>query len=166
MPGRGLDEALGERRFDHDLARGDAVQRVGEHLHSRDALLEPVADALRADLQHAHRPMWKTGGALVFDAVLHAPPPDDTTKIAVVHCQYPCVAELPATSLFAGLPVEKQAAVKIPLSCFVSAGLDPRKVNTPFVVYSQRRMDVTFSNVRIETGAADDADVTSCTELR
>ncbi|MGW5649096.1 Hsp70 family protein [Saccharopolyspora sp. NPDC003752] len=105
------------------------------------------------------------GGALVFDAVLHTPPPDDTTKIAV-HCQYPCVAELPATSLFAGLPVEKQAAVKIPLSCFVSAGLDPRKVNTPFVVYSQRRMDVTFSNVRIETRAADDADATSCTELR
>ncbi|MEU6269928.1 putative glycoside hydrolase [Saccharopolyspora shandongensis] len=56
------------------------------------------------------------GAALVFDAVLHAPPPDDTTKIAV-RCQYPCVA---------ALPVGQKAAVKIPLSCFVSAGLDPK----------------------------------------
>ncbi|MEV0696844.1 Hsp70 family protein [Saccharopolyspora sp. NPDC050389] len=110
-------------------------------------------------------PYVDNGGALVFDAVLHAPPTGDTTQIAV-HCHHPCKAELPATGLFTKLPVEQQATVKIPLSCFVSEGLDPRAVNTPFVVYSQRRMDVTFSNVRLETGAADDADATPCTELR
>ncbi|MCX2729505.1 Hsp70 family protein [Saccharopolyspora sp. NFXS83] len=105
------------------------------------------------------------GGALVFDAVLHGPPTDGYTKLAV-HCHFPCVAELPATDLFGDLPVGQPTTMKIPLSCFTSAGLDPKQVNTPFLVYSQRRMDITFSDIRVEPGAAEAPDATPCTELR
>ncbi|WP_243795163.1 Hsp70 family protein [Saccharopolyspora gloriosae] len=105
------------------------------------------------------------GGALVFDTTLHAPPTDGYTKIAM-HCHHPCAAELPATDLFGDLPVQQRTTMKIPLSCFTSAGLDPKQVNTPFLIYSQRRMDITLSDVRVEPGAAEDADATPCTGLR
>ncbi|GAB2669261.1 hypothetical protein GCM10027271_31440 [Saccharopolyspora gloriosae] len=105
------------------------------------------------------------GGAVVFDVVPHVAPTDGYTKIAM-HCHHPCGAELPATDLFGDLPVAQPTTMKIPLSCFTSAGLDPKQVNTPFLVYSQRRMDITFSDVRVEPGAADAPDATPCTELR
>ncbi|RRO18307.1 Hsp70 family protein [Saccharopolyspora rhizosphaerae] len=88
-------------------------------------------------------------GALVFDAVVHTPPHGGTTKVGM-HCEYPCRSEVPASHLFAAMPVEQPATVKIPLSCFVGSGLDIRRVNTPFLVWSQSRMDITFANVRVE----------------
>ncbi|GAA2345759.1 hypothetical protein GCM10009854_23290 [Saccharopolyspora halophila] len=101
-------------------------------------------------------------GALVFDAIVHTPPVGETTKIGM-HCEYPCRSEVSATHLLADLPVEQRATVKIPMSCFVRKGLDPRRVDTPFLVWSQRRMDITFSDVRVEAGV-DDA--TPCNALR
>ena len=108
-------------------------------------------------------PYAENGGALVFDAVLHAPPDNGYTKLSA-HCHHPCGAELPATDLFGGLPVGQPRTVKIPLSCFVQAGLDPRKVNTPFLVWAERKLDVTFSNVRVEADAENEA--MPCSGLR
>lgn len=109
-------------------------------------------------------PHSENGGALVFNAVVHTPPTGDTTTIAM-HCGYPCGSDVPATELFANLPQGQQKTVKLPLSCFVTDGLDPKRVDTPFLVRSERRMDITFSDVRLEAGADDDADAMSCGEL-
>jgi molecular chaperone DnaK len=95
----------------------------------------------------------KAKGALVFDAVVHAPPADRTT--VAVHCVYPCAAEVEATKLFRDLPVERVATVKIPLSCFVDHGLKIANVNTPFLVYTGGLFDVTFSRIRWETNVSD-----------
>jgi actin-like ATPase involved in cell morphogenesis len=103
-------------------------------------------------------------GALVFDVTVHKPPTDLTT--IAVHCVYPCGAEVPVTALFQRLTPERTTTVKIPLTCFTSAGLDPKHVNTPFLVYTDEPFDATFSDVRWEPGAADDPDATTCANLR
>jgi hypothetical protein len=105
-----------------------------------------------------------SGGALVFDVAVHEPPTDVTT--VAVHCVYPCGAEVPVTALFQRLTPERTSTVKIPLTCFTSAGLDPEHVNTPFLVYTDEPFDATFSNVRWESGAAADPDATACADLR
>jgi molecular chaperone DnaK (HSP70) len=102
-------------------------------------------------------------GALVFDVLVHSPA-QGTTSIAT-HCQYPCGAELDATTLFQKLPVGTKTTVTIPLSCFTAMGLNKSLVNTPFLVYSQGPFDVTFRNVEWVPGAADHPDATPCAAL-
>jgi actin-like ATPase involved in cell morphogenesis len=107
---------------------------------------------------------YVANGVLVFDMVLHMRPTGDTTRIRM-DCRYPCQGNLFATEFLDSLPTDRPVPVKIPLSCFKKAGLDPTKVNTLFVVYSQRQMDATFANVRIETHGASDPDSTPCSAL-
>ena len=102
-------------------------------------------------------------GALVFDVAVHTPPAVRT--MVAVHCEYPCGAEVPVTALFQKLKPDQKTTVKIPLTCFTEGGLDPKKVNTPFLVYTQQPFDATFSNVRWEVGAAKDSDATPCAKL-
>ncbi|TDV42178.1 Hsp70 family protein [Actinophytocola oryzae] len=106
---------------------------------------------------------YADSGALVFDVAVHAPPVARTT--VAVHCEYPCGAEVPITAVLQHLKPEKRSTVKIPLSCFTAGGLDPKKVNTPFLVYTEQTFDATFSHVRWEADAAKDADATSCDKL-
>ncbi|HYQ66827.1 Hsp70 family protein [Actinophytocola sp.] len=102
-------------------------------------------------------------GALVFDVVVHEPP---TAKTEVaVHCVYPCGAEVPVTELLRKLGPEKKSTVKIPVACFTAAGLDPKRVNTPFLVYTDKPFDATFSAVRWDANAAADRDAVSCGNL-
>jgi hypothetical protein len=102
-------------------------------------------------------------GALVFDVVVNRAP-DDKASLQV-HCTYPCRAELPATDLFQQLPAGQRTTVKIPLSCFVETGLDPTKVDTPFLVHSTGSFDATFADVRWVAGAGGDEDTMSCEDL-
>jgi molecular chaperone DnaK len=102
-------------------------------------------------------------GALVFDILVHTAA-KGSTSIAT-HCQYPCGAELDATTLFRELPVDKQTTVTIPLSCFTANGLNKAKVNTPFLVYSQGPFDATFRNVEWVPDAADRPGATPCSAL-
>jgi molecular chaperone DnaK len=103
-------------------------------------------------------------GALVFDVLVHRPPAGRITL--AVHCLYPCAAEVPATALFRKLPAKERTTVTIPLSCFTKAGLDPTRVNTPFLVYADARFDVTFSEVHWQPGAATTPEATACEDLR
>jgi actin-like ATPase involved in cell morphogenesis len=102
-------------------------------------------------------------GALRFDVLVHRSGPG-TTSIAT-HCRYPCGAELNATELFKGLPVGKSTRVTIPLSCFTEMGLNDAMVNTPFLVYAQGPLDMTFRDIEWVAGAADDPNATPCEEL-
>jgi molecular chaperone DnaK len=116
--------------------------------------LQDVADS--QDL----RSYVDNGGALVFDTVVHTPPADRTT--VAVHCGYPCVSDVEATSLFRNLPAGKKSTVKIPLACFVDRGLNAAKVNTPFLVYTAGAFEATFSDIRWESGVTD---ATPCSAL-
>lgn len=109
-------------------------------------------------------PYVDADGALVFDVILHQEPEGDVTVGA--HCVYPCAAVLPFTDLVQELVPGRRTTVKIPLSCFTPKGLNPRLVNTPFLVHATGPFDATFFNIRWEPGAATDDDATSCDELR
>jgi hypothetical protein len=102
-------------------------------------------------------------GALQFSVFVHSTG-NGTTSIAT-HCGYPCSAELNVTELFHNLPVGKQKRVTIPLACFTENGLNKTMVNTPFLVYAQGPLDVTFRDVRWVPGAADAPDATPCSAL-
>lgn len=102
-------------------------------------------------------------GALVFDVAVHKPPAN--TTIVAVHCVYPCGAKVPITTLLQRMTPEEKTTVKLPLRCFAAGGLDPRRINTPFLVYTDQPLDATFSNVRWEVGAATDKDATPCADL-
>ncbi|RKT83049.1 Hsp70 protein [Saccharopolyspora antimicrobica] len=102
-------------------------------------------------------------GALVFDVVVNQPLSGSAS--VATHCGYPCGAELDATGLFRGLPVGSPAKVTIPLSCFTEKGLDPKRVNTPFLVYAQGSFDATFRNITWVAGAATSPQATPCSAL-
>ncbi|MEU3269292.1 Hsp70 family protein [Saccharomonospora sp. NPDC006951] len=99
-------------------------------------------------------------GALVFDVRAHEAASGPTSVGA--HCRYPCGGTVDTTQLFRELPAGEQRTVTIPLRCFVAEGLDPARVDTPFVVYSEGSFDATFRNVRWEADAAADSEAGSC----
>lgn len=101
--------------------------------------------------------------ALVFDTIVHQAPASRT--VIGVHCGYPCMSEVAATSLFQGLPVGAKSTVKIPIACFAAAGLDLEAVNTPFLVYTDGAFSASFADVRWVPKAAKDADARSCDSL-
>jgi hypothetical protein len=102
-------------------------------------------------------------GALRFSVQVHENGPG-TTSIAS-HCRYPCGAELNVSELFRGLTAGETTEVEIPLSCFVEMGLNKTVVDTPFLVYAQGPLDVTFRDIQWVAGGADDPDAIPCAEL-
>jgi molecular chaperone DnaK len=101
------------------------------------------------------------GGALVFTVTVHEPPADNTTMS--VFCDYPCGGDVVVTNLFRNLQPEQPTTVRIPLSCFTAGGLDATRVDTPFVVHTEKPFDATFADIRWEATAAT---TTSCANLR
>ncbi|KAA5837327.1 Hsp70 family protein [Saccharopolyspora hirsuta] len=101
--------------------------------------------------------------ALVFDVVVNQPLGGPASIAA--HCGYPCGGQLDATQLLRALPVGVPTKVTIPLSCFTAKGLDPKRVNTPFLVFAQGPFDATFRDVTWVPGAATSPDATPCSAL-
>lgn len=145
---------------------------------SHQAITASVTDGLRVKwrgngaaqvyLQTANDPRdlsayADNGGALVFDVQANKPS-TSAVKIAA-HCVYPCGAELDASSVFSGLKAGDRKHVTIPVSCFTAKGLDPSKVNTPFLVYTEGPFDATFSNIKWVPRASTAPDATSCESL-
>jgi hypothetical protein len=102
-------------------------------------------------------------GALTFDVTVHQNGLG-TASIAA-HCHYPCAAVLNATELFRGLPVGTRTTIRIPLSCFAATGLNKVAVDTPFLVYAEGPLDVTFRDIQWVAGGADDPNAIPCSEL-
>jgi len=165
------------RAFIASPERWDGTELVGQTA-SHAAISASTADGLRVTW-HGESPAQvylqtvnatrdlssyvDSKGALVFDVLVHQAPTGPTSVAA--HCLYPCGAELNATTLFQQLPVGEQKKVTIPLSCFTAMGLNETVVNTPFLVYAQGPLDVTFRNVAWVAGAADNPDATPCDAL-
>lgn len=102
-------------------------------------------------------------GTLRFDVLVH----QNRTGAASVaaHCRYPCGAVLNVTELFKGLPVGERTRIEIPLSCFTEMGLNKTVVDTPFLVYAQGPLDVTFRDIQWVAGGAGNPNVTACSDL-
>ncbi|MDQ3790306.1 MAG: glycoside hydrolase family 3 protein, partial [Actinomycetota bacterium] len=102
-------------------------------------------------------------GAVRFGVLVHSAG-DGPTSVAA-HCRYPCGAELNLSEMFADLPVGERATVTIPVRCFTDAGLDASAVNTPFLVYAQGPLDVTFRDVEWVPSAASAPGTLSCDDV-
>ena len=69
-----------------------------------------------------------------------------------MHCEYPCVSELPFGDYLRSLPVGQWQEINAHLACF--NGLDTNKVNTPFLLHSDGPMDLSIEEVRWEPKTA------------
>jgi len=103
-------------------------------------------------------------GVLTFDVIVYHAPAAATTL--AMHCSYPCAGQLDATSLFRDLPVGRKSTVRIPIACFTAKGLDPAKVDTPFLVATEGRFEAAFADIGWQADAATGAGVTTCSDLR
>lgn len=109
------------------------------------------------------RSYLNANAALVFDTIVHTAP---VNAVAMrVDCGYPCIGEVAGTSLFRSLPMRTRATVKVPLSCFATAGTDFETVNTPFLLYTDAAFSASIADVRWVPGAAADPDATPCSAL-
>ena len=53
------------------------------------------------------------------------------------------------------MPTDQWVRVTVDMDCFVKSGLDPSKVETPFLISTRGKLDLSFSYVRLEpVGAA------------
>ncbi len=88
--------------------------------------------------------------SLGFDyKVIHAP----AGKVELrVECGPECAGAVDVTSLLAAAPPAAWSHAKVPLQCFAKAGADMGRVLAPFVMSTAGALDVSVSNIRLETG--------------
>ncbi len=71
----------------------------------------------------------------------------DAVNLAV-HCEYPCGAELPLVGVLSSVADGQWHELQVPLQCFLDAGLDITRVNTPFLIFANGRMSLAIEDVR------------------
>jgi beta-glucosidase len=89
--------------------------------------------------------------ALAFDARLDEAPAGRVTL--GMHCGDGCSGQLDATEAVAGLPPGEWRTLRFRLSCLARAGVDMKQVLAPFVLSSEGRLGLSFSDVRLVTEA-------------
>lgn len=130
-----------------------AVTKV-DHLVQEDALRAVWNGKGLAQiyLQSAGGADWttllKTPRQLAFSLKINARP--STTTILRMDCIYPCGASADITRLLKAAPSDQWLRVSVDLACFVKAGLDPRKVETPFLISTQGKLDIAVSYIQLE----------------
>ena len=65
-------------------------------------------------------------------------------------CIYPCGAKADVTRLMNSVPMNQWVRVSIDQACFVKNGLDPRKVETPFLLATTGKLDLDLSYIDLE----------------
>ena len=70
-----------------------------------------------------------------------------------MECGAGCSGSLPIQTALSSVTMGQWGHVKIPLSCFVSAGADLSRVTAPFVVQTTGRATLSVANIRLETGS-------------
>ena len=97
-------------------------------------------------------PYLNANGSLVFDSKVSVTPTD--TVIARIDCGYPCIGQIDITAAVKAQTLNTWKTVAIPLQCFAAAGTDFTAVNTPFLLYSSGRFEVSVGNIRWEPNNA------------
>lgn len=93
--------------------------------------------------------------ALVFDTIVHQKPTGVVTLR--INSTYPDIATVVATAVFTNLATETKSTVTIPLSCFVAEKtFSFTRMQTPFLVDTDKPFIASFGNVRWVAGAGKD----------
>lgn len=95
---------------------------------------------------------------LAFSIKVNSPPTAPTALR--IDCVYPCGASADVTRLLKAVTVGQWFRVSVDLNCFVKAGLDPKKVETPFLLSTRGKLDVEFSYVALEPVASEQPTIT------
>lgn len=85
--------------------------------------------------------------------ILSVQQPARKEAILRMGCGYPCGANADISQLLKALPKDELLRVSVDLKCFVDGGLDASKVDTPFLIITDRKMSLTLVDVRIVDGA-------------
>ncbi len=166
------------------IRSGDAVKPLGDDLNATVTLPGVTAQTAQINTQQDAKLLtWSgpaaleargahpvappaqalAGGVLRFDTIVSAAPAGNVS--IAMQCAAGCGTPLDATALFRRLAGKGKQGVKIPLSCFVSKGVDLARVDTPFSVRSDAPFAASFANIEILGGAAADADTVRCEDL-
>jgi beta-glucosidase len=109
------------------------------------------------------RPWLNADAAIVFDTIVTQAP---TSWVVIsAHCTYPCFADAPMTKVFADRADGAKHTVKIPVRCLDKGTLEFDHINTPFLIYTEGRLEAAFANVRWVPGAGKDPDAVQCGDL-
>ena len=106
----------------------------------------------------------KADAAVAFDVMVVQPPAGDVH--VRVDCGFPCSGEMEIAPVLKALPVNTRATLRIPLQCFVDAGLDLATVDTLFALDTEKPVVLSVANVRWEVGGAKATGVLPCTPAR
>ncbi|MEK8033972.1 glycoside hydrolase family 3 N-terminal domain-containing protein [Ideonella sp. DXS29W] len=104
-----------------------------------------------------------TDGTLEFDWMV-AQAPSSTVKLQM-DCGYPCRGSLDITSLLRSAPLNTKQTVKVPLSCFASAGATLGSIDTPFSIESLGTLKLSLTQMKVVKGGASSPDALSCSQL-
>ncbi len=100
---------------------------------------------------------------LQFDIRMIKAPTADT-KIAM-HCEWPCLAEVKINDFLPAVSTD-WTRIKIPLSCFTSAGMDYSLLNTSFLITTAGEAEFDLGEIRFVPRSLDAAtDQLSCASL-
>ncbi len=103
-------------------------------------------------------------GVLSFDLTLQALPQGSVTL--AMDCGYPCRGAVDASTVFERMPANRKQTVKIPLACFAAQGADLRRINTPFLLFSEKALTASVTNIQLLAQGARDADTIACSQLQ
>ncbi|SJN15866.1 Hsp70 family protein [Mycetocola reblochoni] len=107
-------------------------------------------------------PVAENDGALVLDVTV-ASGTAGTFQLAA-HCGYPCGGTVDVTDAVNAIPDGGTRRLVVPASCFTAAGLDPSRVDTPFLAFGTGDLDVSVDDVRWEDNTGADPDALPCGE--
>lgn len=127
-------------KVDH-LVQEDALRAIWTGGGLAQVYLQATGGADWTDL-------LKTPRQLAFSVKVHARPTSQT--ILRIDCVYPCGASADITRLLKAVPTDQWVRVTLDMDCFKKSGLDPRKVETPFLISTRGKLDLSFSYVRLE----------------
>lgn len=84
--------------------------------------------------------------------------PIEALNVALsMHCEWPCLGEVPLRGTLESLNDGEWHDVQVPLVCFTNTGLDPANVNTPFLIYANGPMGLALEDIRWEPNTASGA---------
>ncbi|RVU84442.1 glycoside hydrolase family 3 protein [Leucothrix sargassi] len=91
---------------------------------------------------------------LQFDIKVHQQP---TAKLMLAqHCEYPCLGQIALNKLLPAVS-NQWTTLKVPLKCFAQKGMNYRKLNTPFLLFTTGKARFDVANVRIVPKSLDAA---------
>ena len=91
---------------------------------------------------------YKNAAALVIDMKVDVRPNKDVH--IGMDCGYPCRATISARKLLTKAKTGEWFSLPIPLNCLRSDNFDLSKINSPFIVETEGKLQITIANIHLE----------------